>query len=46
MFKLNNINNKAVLNENDINKIILRLFNYVYEFEMRNIHKFKTNDIQ
>ena len=45
MFEFNNINNEIILNENDIDEIILRLFNYVYEFKMRNIYKFKMNDI-
>ena len=45
MFQFNNINNKIILNENNINKIILRLFNYVYKFRMRSIYKFKTNNV-
>ena len=45
MFQLNNINNKIILNKNDINKTVLRLFNYVYKFRIRNIYKFKTNNI-
>ena len=45
MFQLNNINNEIVLNENSIDEIILRLFNYVYKFRIRNIYKFKTNNV-